>query len=323
MITRSFLRTPAVAALGVLLGGLSLGSALAGPASQQQVAPDQARPAAITILRHAELAPGLTEVRLDSAADPAGGVGRLLGVAPDGRRAAIAGRIGPDATVLTIGGQDDVQQVQLPGLVAAAFSADGSWLAAIDGSGSLWRVASGGASRLPVAGTFAGQLSIEPDGAILALRVSSVEAPIVATAVRVSPDGRVQELSDERLVYGIQRLADGRLAVAAHRATGNVVLHLEGGGSVLADLGYDAVHASMSATGDLIAFERAGQVFVQRAGATSARGIGPGSYPRIAPDGQSVLVELPIGSALLALDGRELARFASQAAFAPCGECQS
>jgi hypothetical protein len=321
VITRSSLRTPAVAALGVLVGGLTLGSAVARPALQREADALEAHPAAISIVRH-DLAPGLFEVGLDRTVDPAGGVGRLLAVSADGRRAAIAGRIGPEATVLTTGGEEGAQQVQLPGLIAAAFSADGSWLAAIDGTGRLWRVADGAVSALPAAGTFAGELSIEPDDAILALRVSSVEAPITATPVRISPDGTVQVLSDERLVYGIQRLADGSLAIAAHRASSNVVLRVAGGERLLADLGPDAVHASISARGDMVAFERAGQVFVQRAGAASARPIGPGSNPRIAPDGQTVLVELPIGSVLLALDGRELARFASQAAFAPCGECR-
>jgi hypothetical protein len=313
----SLLRISAVAVLGLVVGGLTVGNALGEPAASPGPS--------FSIVDRGDLAAGLAEVRINArASDAQGAAPRLLAISANGRSAAMAGQIGPEATVLAVGTTDGEQRVELPGIISAAFAPDGSWLAVIDGSGSLWRVAGDGATQMGAIGPFAGQAVVEPDGSVLALRVSSVEAPIASRLVRVSADGTsATPLSEEPLVYGIQRLADGDLVVAAHRRSGNVLLRLHAGrATLLADLGQDAVHASVSADARVAAFERAGLVFVRALGGVVTRSLGNGARPQVAPDGGSVLVELPTGAALFAADGRPVARLTGQAAFAGCvAEC--
>src|SRR2546427_712711 len=62
----------------------------------------------------------------------------------------------------------------LPGVTGAAFAPDGAWLAAVDGRGRIWRVdsQSGSASRL-ADGPFAGAVTFEPGGTVVAIAVAS------------------------------------------------------------------------------------------------------------------------------------------------------
>ena len=74
----------------------------------------------------------------------------------------------------------------------------------------------------------------------------SVEAPYRSELVRTAPDGTATTLTSESLVYGVQPLGDGSLAVVAHRPAGTVVMRLgDGTPTVLVDLGPDAVNVAV------------------------------------------------------------------------------
>jgi hypothetical protein len=277
----------------------------------------------VTIVAHPELAPGLAEVRLTGD----GPSERLLAIGPDAQVAAVAERLGRDPTDMILARADGTQlRTGMAGLIGASFAPDGTWLAVLDGLGRLWRIDAGSGSAHEVAdGPFIGSPVVESSGSILALRVSSVEAPFVSRLVRVAHDGTSTTLSDDALVYGVQPL-DGGLAVIAHRATGTVVtrLDLDGSQRTLLVLGPDAVNVAVARSGDAVAFERRGAVYVQAPGASAAIRAASGGLPRFANDGESLLVDTAAGSDLVDLEGRTVASFSSQAAFETCGaECGS
>jgi hypothetical protein len=312
--------------------GLAIGPALAQPREPAlDVSADQARQTgtAISITRRGDLAPGLAEVQVqgwepDGARD---GAGTVLALAPGGGMAAVAAQIGPAPTTLIIGRADGSQlQVPMQGLISASFAPDSSYLAAIDGAGSLWRVAANsGEARHVAAGPFLGSPLIDQDGTILVMRVPSVMAPFVSHLVRVGADGStVTELTDDELVYGAHRLDDGSLAVVVHQPGGTLVVRSgpPGPPTLLVNLGLDAVNVAVAPDGATIAWERSGQVYLQDLPAGSARLVGAGAHPRFATDGTTLLVDQPAGVTLLDRSGRALATFASQAAFEECvGGC--
>jgi hypothetical protein len=318
-LRRAGLLASVVVALAVVAAGLASAEQL--PAVTTLSALDAARSGqAISLVRHPELDTGLIEVRL--AAAPLSG--RVLAVAPDGATVAVADRIDLVGATLSLGREDGSQlRVAMPGLLAAAFAPDGSWLAAIDGAGSLWRVivATAAATRL-ADGPFLGPVTVEPAGTVLLAAVSSVEAPVVSRLVRFNPAaGSLARLSDDGLVYGSTLLADGSIAIVAHEPGGTVVNRLTAAGSdLLADLGPGAIHVSLSADGGRIAWERNGDgVYLLGSPGGHARRIAAGSRPRLAADGRSLLVLDGDGTVLLGLDGSLLARFSGHTAFTGCG----
>ena len=313
-----------------LASGLMLGSAVAerAPAVSRLSSGEAAETGqSIVIARHDDLAPGLVEVRVATSISAArnGGANQLLAIAPNAASAAVAGQIGPETTPLIMARADGSQlQVELPGLIAATYAPDSSWLAAIDGRGALWRVmAADGAAEQVAAGPFIGQPIIEAGGSVLALRVPSVEAPYRSELVRVTPEGTATTLTAEALVYGAQPMADGSLASIAHRPTGTVVLRLAGGReSVIADLGADAVNVTVDPSAAAVAWETGGTVFLQRLPDGQAERIAAGIHPRFSADGRVLLVELPTGTQLIEPDGELIATFTTQLAFAACtAEC--
>jgi hypothetical protein len=280
---------------------------------------------AIALVRHAKLDASLVEMRVDGS----GTRGQLLAVAPDAAAMAVADRIDLVSATLAIVHADGSQlRIALPGLLAASFAPDASWLAVIDGIGSLWNVsvATGAASRL-AGGPFLGPVTVEPGGSVLLASVASVEAPFVSRLVRFDPAaGSVSVLSDEQLVYGSRLLADGSIAVVAHRPGGTVVRQLTSlGERPLADLGPGAINVDISDDAAWIAWERhADGVYLLEPATGGARRIGAGARPRFAPDGRSLLVDDGGGTVLLGLDGSHLARFHGFADFATCvSGCQS
>lgn len=315
-------------ALGLLplVSGLVLGSAVAerAPAVSHLSAAEAAQAGQeIAIAYHPDLAPGLAEVRVPASisATRASGTDQLLAVASVTNSAAVAGQVGAETTPLILARADGSQlQVELPGLIAAAFAPDESRLAAIDGRGAMWTVAADdGAAQQVAGGPFIGQPVVEADGSVIALQVPSVEAPYRSTAVRISPSGAVTGLTEEALVYGTQPLADGSLAVIAHRPAGTVVLRLGGGRTTtLAELGPDAVNVAIGRAADVVAWERVGEIFVQRLPAGRPQRIATGSHPRFSPDGHALLVDLPTGTLLVEPDGTLLATFTTQLGFAAC-----
>jgi hypothetical protein len=314
---------------GPLVGGLTIGTALAQrTASVSSLSPVEAadQGTAISIVDHRDTAPGLVEVRVPV---PLAGVeepvaNQLLAVSPGGNTAAVAKQIGPDPTTLVLAHADQSQlRIQMPGLIAAGFAPDGSWLAVVDGKGALWRVQADTGSATHLAdGPFIGGPTVEAAGSILALRVSSVEAPFVSRLARVAVDGSATAfLSDDQLVYGAQPLADGSLAVIAHGPFSTGVWRLAGAQRrALVDLGQDAVNVAVAPAGDAVAWERSGEVFIQELPSGQPVRLASGTRPRFSADGRSVLVELPEGSALIGGDGRTIEKFASQAGFATCAE---
>ncbi|MGH2416697.1 MAG: hypothetical protein ACRDFY_00040 [Candidatus Limnocylindria bacterium] len=279
---------------------------------------------AIALVRHPELDPELVEMRVDGRAPHR----RLLAVAPDAATLAVADRPDPASATLSLARADGSQlQIALPGLLAAAFAPDASWLAVVDGSGSLWNVVAetGVATRL-ADGPFLGPVTVEPGGTLILASVASVEAPFISQLVRFDPaDGSVSSLSDDRLVYGSTLLADGSIAVVAHEPGGTVVRQLTSQGErLLADLGPGAINVAISPDGARIAWERHGDgVYLLDATKGRARRIGSGGGPRFSPDGRSLLVREGAGSALLGLDGSLLARLSGPADFAGCvGGCR-
>ena len=279
---------------------------------------------AVEIRAHTELPATVLEVQ----GPPSGAAGPtplILAAADGGSAVALAERMGQDPTTLVVayvGGN----QVRVPfdGLLAAAFSPDASWLAVSDGMGRLWRVdARDGRSDVIADGPFAGTLQVEPGGSILGLAVASIEAPFTSWLVRIDPsDGTIATLSDEELVYDVQPLAGGALALVAHRPGATLVQQLtDGETSLVTDLGPGAVHVSVSADLRVMAWERAGDVFA-RAGDRGTVRIGPGTNPRLAADGSLLLVDAESETRAYAPDGRLLVRLSGPAILLPCGACR-
>jgi hypothetical protein len=279
---------------------------------------------AIALVRHPELDPRLVEMRVDGS-----GRGRLLAVAPNAASLAVADRIDLVSATLSIAHADGSQmRIAMPGLLAASFAPDASWLAVVDGSGSLWRVGAetGAAARL-AGGPFLGPVTVEPSGTVMLASVASVEAPFVSRLVRFDPaDASVSPLSMDRLVYGSSLLADGSIAVVAHEPGRTIVRQLtKDGDRPVADLGPGAINVAVSPDGAQIAWERhADGVYMYEPRKGGARRIGEGARPRFAPDGSSLLVDDGEGTVLLGLDGSQLARFSGAAEFASCvAGCES
>lgn len=273
---------------------------------------------AIGLVRHPELDPRLVEMRADGS-----GRSRLLAVAPDAATLAAADRIDLVSATLSIAHADGSQlRIAMPGLLAASFAPDASWLAVVAGAGSLWRVevGTGAATRL-ADGPFLGPVTVEPSGTVMLASVASVEAPFISRLVRFDPaDASVSSLSEDQLVHGSSLLADGSIAVVAHEPGRTIVRQLTTEGDRrVADLGPGAINVAVSPDGARIAWERHGDgVYLHEPKKGGARRIGEGSRPRFAPDGSSLLVDDGEGTVLLGLDGSHLARFSGAAEFASC-----
>jgi hypothetical protein len=312
-----------------LVGGLTISTAVAqGPPPVASLSSGEAQDqgTTISIVGHEDLAPGLAEVRVPAFAVDAAtaGTNRLLALSPSGDQAAVAQQVGPNPSSLVLARSDRSQLlIRLPGLIAAGFAPDGTWLATVDGTGALWRVQTDTGLATHLAdGPFIGRPTVEAAGTILALRVSSVEAPFVSRLARVAFDGStISFLTDDRLVYAVQPLADGSLAVVVQEASNTQVWRLsDGARQPLVDLGQDAVNVAVTPAGDAVAWESAGQVYFRALPDGQPTRLTSGERPQFARDGHSLLAETPGGSILIALDGESIAAFASQAAFATCAE---
>jgi hypothetical protein len=312
-------------ALLPLLASLAVGVASAGPPPPAITisAQDLARAGGqIRLLRHSLGASALVEIVL-----PAPSTSRQLAIAPDGTAAALADQYGPVAALLTLANADGSQtRVNLPGLIGAGYAPDGSWLAAIDGRGALWRVATpSGAATLVADGPFIGSPIVRADGTVLLLAVASVAAPISSTLVELDPDsGSNRALTDDQLVYGAFPLADGSLALAAHEVGGTVVRRIAGARSdLVADLGSGTVNVAVAPDGQRIAFVRGDEVFFLDTPQGTPRRLVRGSNPSFAPDGNALLIQDGGASVVIGLDGSPLATFEAQAGFVGCGqECR-
>lgn len=315
-------RVIALAALPFILVLLLAGVASADlpPGVVRLSAADAGRSGSIVrLIRHSVQGSNLVEV------EPPGAGMSLLAVSTDGSALALADRLGDLSGALTLAAPDGSQlRIALPGLLAATFAADGSWVAVVDGRGALWRVdATTGRSELIADGPFIGSPLVAADGSFVMLAVPSVEAPYRSRLVRLAPDtGLASVLSAQELVYAAFPLDEGDLAVVAHEVTGTVVNRVGSGGERrLADLGRGAVNVSVAADGR-IAFEVAGDgIYLVEPSGSEPRRLGAGTRPCFAPDGSSVLVSRGQQRVALDLDGAELAKTDGLAGFAGSTGC--
>jgi hypothetical protein len=298
-----------LAAIPVLLAILAAGVASADiPSGIVRVsAEDAARSgSAIGLVPHAVGGSRLLEIQ------PGDGAAHLLAVSPDGAQVALADRVGELFGSLIIANADGSQlRVSLPGLLSAGYAADGSWLAAVDGRGVLWRVdPAAGEVRQLAEGPFLGTPIAVADGSLMLLSVPSVEAAYQSRLIRIVPSsGAVTTLASDELVYAGYPLDDGTLAVVAHKRGGTVVRRVGRGVSrLLADLGPGAINVAVTKDGQGIAFEKAGRgiFLVDRPGA-APRSLGPGAKPCFAADGSMLLVQRGDAAAALSVDGSVLA----------------
>jgi hypothetical protein len=271
------------------------------------------------ILLRSQPVRGGTLVQVEAAT-----TGSLLAVAADGAQVALADHLGEASASLTLAGVDGEQlRIAMPGLLAASFAGDGSWLAVIDGRGALWRVDSdSGASALLAEGPFLGSPVVEADGSLLLLAVPSVQAPYQSRLIRLAANGAATRLSGEDLVYGAFPLDGGDLAIVAHRVDGNTVRTISGSSDrLLVNLGPGAVNVAVAGNGR-IAFERNEDgVYLLDQPGLAPRRVGAGGRPCFSPDGSSILVRR--GGQVLGLDleGSVLAVTDEPAGFAGSAGC--
>ena len=302
------------------------------PAEARVLAPDDAQRAGLTtgITRRQVGGQDLLEAQLPPPRSARAEVSdrlRLLATSPGGEQVATADQVGSLSASLTIQRPDGTIAVrEMPGVVAAQFTADGSALLAVDGRGALWRLATATAEGTVIApGPFDGPITREPSGALLLRRVSSVQAPFTAHLVRVNAvSGEASRVGGDDLVYSAHQLADGSLAVVAHPfggATTVTRLTSDGASTRLAELGPAAIAVDV-ASDAAIAFEVAGDgIYLLEPGRARPHRLGSGRAPAFSPNGKELLVQRGAGTAVVDLAGSVLAQIdASNASWISCGE---
>jgi hypothetical protein len=312
-------------ALLPLIATMAVGVASAGPPPPAVTISAQELARAgnqIRLLRHPLGTSAVVEIVL-----PPRSTSRQLAMVPDGTAVALADQYGPLSALLTLANVDGSQtRINLPGAIGAGYAPDGSWLAAIDGRGALWRVAvPSGAATLLADGPFIGSPIVRADGSVLLLAVPSVAAPISSTLVELDPvSGQIDVLTNEPLVYGAFPLADGSLAVAAHEVEGTVVRRIAGPRSdLLTDLGPGAVNVAVAPDAEQIAFVRNDDVFYLDRPHAAPRHLTRGRNPTFAPEGNALLVQDGGVSVVIGRDGLQVAAFDAQVGFVACGQgCQ-
>ncbi|MEP6680627.1 MAG: hypothetical protein ABJB65_04020, partial [Chloroflexota bacterium] len=252
---------------------------------------------------------------------------RILATTADGDQIASVDRVGSLSASLSIQSPDGaVAARQMPGAVAAEFTADGSFLFVVDTSGALWRLASATADGAIIApGPFDGPIRLEPKGTLLLRRVSSVEAPFSAQLVRFDPrTGAGTALVADGLVYSAHPLSDGSLAVVAHPIGGGTSvrrLGVDGSITPIADLGPAAIDVDVAADATIAYEEAADGIYLLKAGAAKAERLGRGRAPSFSPNGRELLVLRDGAASVLDLDGSVLAEIDSaDASWIACGE---
>jgi hypothetical protein len=257
---------------------------------------------------------GLVEPR--SSGDRAGA--RPLAASPDGKTVAVStvepGQAGP----LTLAREDGSQlAVALPGVWGAAFEPGGAWLAVVDLSGAMWQVdvITGAAVRLGD-GPYGPDPTVLPDGRILAVRLSAVDAPIWAAAETVdsatgdaAPVGSVA--AEDQLVYGATALADGSFVLVRHQIGGGVsVVQLRPDGieTTLTNL-TGAASVAVSPDGRWRSWPEAGVTWLAAmdAGSPPVR-IGAGTLARFSPDASLLMLFDPQSTDVVDLAGARIAR---------------
>jgi len=226
---------------------------------------------------------------------------RMLAASPDGMTVAFTpvgpGQMGP----LALAHADGTQiEVELPGVRGAAFALTGGWLAVVDNSGALWRVdLATGEAAIVADGPFGSDFQVLPDGRIVAIHLSSVEAPIWAAAEIVDPGSGAIELvagsaeAQDQLVYQASALPDGALALVRHRNEGGLsVLRVASDGTETLMITLDrGTIVDLSPGGDRLAWADGAQIWLKPIGTgPPARAIRIASTARFSPDGSLLLL---------------------------------
>jgi hypothetical protein len=239
---------------------------------------------------------------------------RILAAAADGSAVAVSrvdrGQVGP----LTIARDDGSQlDVELPGVRGAAFDASGAWMAVVDLAGALWGVdaQSGAASRI-ADGPFGSAPAVLADGRVLAIQLSSVDAPTWAAAVIVHPTSGEESPvtsspgSQDQLVYQATPLSDGTIALVRHRTGGGISLarvRVDGSEAWLTDLDAGPVVA-ISPDGQWLAWAASGRVQISRVErGRLIRDLGEATGARFSVDGSLVLLFSPTVTRVVDLNG--------------------
>lgn len=321
----------AVVALAV---GSSLQVRAGPPPAVTALDPTAAERAGVSVALSAASVAG--ETAIEAVGPAAGPPVRLLAVAPDGQAAAISsvdlGQVGP----LTIARNDGSQlRVEVPGVSGAAFEPSGAWLAVVDLAGALWRVeaATGTAARVSD-GPFGSEPSVLANGQILAIRLSSVDAPAWAAAVWVDPaTGAEIRLTagggaESELVYRVAPLSDGSVALVRHQVGGGVEavqLLADGTERSLATLP-DAIDAEVGPDAGFVTWAARGRVLMMPTGRSDREVIelGPGTSGRFSPDGSLILVRAGNRSVVVDRTGGKVADLGPSACWVGDGRgCRS
>ena len=202
--------------------------------------------------------------------------------------------------------------------VAAAIAPDETWLAAVDGSGVLWRVElDGGEPSVISTGsdTLVYGLALEfmPDGRLLTTQVGSTTVPLPSRVVIVDPGSRqIEVLSDEEMAYQPTPLADGAVAYLTTEADGSTAVRRTEGGRQTLGIGMgQTTSAAVSADGRHVAVERTGgKIELISLPGGASRALGDGARPVFSPAGDTLAVlDIAAGRAVvLDLDGNEISR---------------
>jgi hypothetical protein len=321
------------------LGGAQLVSADPPPTARTMTA-EQARTSgsAIGVRRHAERAGEILELQMPAAIIGTGPVGlpanerarreaaRFLGSTANGA-VAIADGIGdPHAGIAVTSADGSQAHTALSGVAGAAFAADGSWLAAVDAVGRLWRIeARTGTATQLASGPYTGSVHFTRTGDLLLVESASNDSIFPSVVVRFSPATRRSTMVDEEdgFVFSATELTDASIAVTAHVFGGGVAVRrvTDGSSELLATLDPNAIDPSLSRDGSRIAYSAGGAVYLHDVAIGTTHGIGRGEMPRMAIDGSSLLVLRDGKATLLAADGAELDRFATATVgWGSCGE---
>lgn len=268
-------------------------------------------------------------VSVSSAAGEGAAKPRLLAAAPGGGAVALADRLGVGPAELLVTRPDGgVTLTAMDGLLGAAFAPDGSWLAAVDGTGTLWRVEPGdGAPAVLAEGPFAGAVEHAPDGRLLLLLLSSVEAPVSSLAVLLDPaTGAIETVppvAEDGLVYRA-RAVPGGIGLVVHRPDGSKELRRAGATDALVTLPTSAGTIDFAPDLSAVAY-RSGdhEITLLHPLDGAARTVPAGGQPRFSPDGTRLLVELGGATATLEVASGRVTPVAGQAVWAACaGECR-
>lgn len=246
----------------------------------------------------------------------------LLALSPDGALAAyIDDWAGPgDLRVVAADGKSTAFELgpfHEYGPGAAAFAPDGSWLAVVDGSGTLWRIdpTADSAKELmtsPLGMVFGRWLRFANDDTLIVNLVGSSTVPLPSVVATLDlPSLSIKMLTSGGMERGGWPQEDGNLVFAQilpeGGATRLTVLDEDGAITPVGDIGI-ATWLDVSRGGTAAYSDVSGAVWLFSPGG-ARQSLGDGQVPRFSPDGQRVAVVSTSGDSvgIYALNGSRVA----------------